>query len=383
MTEAIVHVGVHKTGTSSIQRVLSRHRPELLTQGFLYPRFSPNHYDINTAFRDDPLNYHMVRGRGLKTEEEVEELRARVLGSIQDEVQSTQAPKLLICSEDISSLDAPALMRFRDWLDSIGVVKKTMIIYVRDHISFWESQVQQHVKGGAVLDIEQETRVLHKVRLYRPYVEALDEVFGHDNVRVNVFSPSRLIGGDVILDFAAKIGLDVTGMEMLRANESLSRDAMLFLNEMNRRIDTYGEHGKSLLRDGLLESLRTFKGAKFKADLPTCERIFEKSAGDRQYLARNWFGGDDTLGVIMQQAIAKVQASQIAEERGEHDAEAPFEVAAHLYRRLKEENLKLSADRFRLKSVLKRNAGDAERAKEFMDKSKKFRRELGVLERDE
>ena len=64
MVEAIVHVGVHKTGTSSIQRVMRRHRDRLLEQGFLYPGFAPNHYDIHTAFCSNPLRYHMVRGAG-------------------------------------------------------------------------------------------------------------------------------------------------------------------------------------------------------------------------------------------------------------------------------------------------------------------------------
>jgi hypothetical protein len=158
---------------------------------------------------------------------------------------------------------------------------------------------------------------------------------------------------------------------------------MLFLNEMNRRIDTYGEHGRTLLRDGLLEGLRTFKGEKFKADLGTCERILEKSEGDRRYLAEQWFGGEDILAEIMAKAMVKVEASGTAEERGEHDAAAPFDVAAHLYRRLKEENLKLSADRFRLKSLQKRSAGEVARADEFMEKSRKFKRELGIVERGE
>jgi hypothetical protein len=121
MVEAIVHVGVHKTGTSSIQRVMRRYRDQLLEQGFLYPSFSPNHYDIHTAFCSDPLRYHMVRGRGLKTLEEVDELRARVLGSIVQELSESGAPRLLLCSEDIHILNAEELDRLRIFFVKIVV----------------------------------------------------------------------------------------------------------------------------------------------------------------------------------------------------------------------------------------------------------------------
>ena len=103
----------------------------------------------------------------------------------------------------------------------------------------------------------------------------------------------------MIVDFAGKIGLDLEGMELVRANESLSRDAMLFLNEMNRRIVTYGEHGRSLLRDGLLESAAHPQGDKFRADRPTAERIVERSAEDRAYLAETLVRRRRPLGEVM------------------------------------------------------------------------------------
>ena len=103
---------------------------------------------------------------------------------------------------------------------------------------------------------------------------------------------------------------------------------MLFLNEMNRRIDTYGEHGRSALREGLLGLLRTHKGPKLKADLATSRRIYEKSGPDRAYLAEAWFAGADPLGEIMQESIGRLEAEGADDvEAGDHDLEAAFEVA--------------------------------------------------------
>ena len=381
MSEAIVHVGMHKTGTTSIQRVFGRHRPRLLEQGFLFPAFAQNHFDIHTAFTSEPFKSTMVRARGLKTQGEIDAIREGVLASVEAEIRDHPDAKLLLVAEDLSTLDSAGTGRFRAWLDAAGVGRTTIHIYLRDPISFWESLIQQSIKGGHQIDFAREARGLTRVRAYRPLLEAFAGAFGQENVRPHIFAADRLLGGDVVRDFADKIGLDIEGMELVRANESLSRDAMLFLNEMNRRVDTYGDHGRSLLRDGLLQAARTHKGEKFKADLAIAQRIIERSAEDRAYLAETWFDGDDPFIEQMQRRIGELEAAPASETGLDHyELGSAFEVMTHVYRQLKEENLRLAADRFRLKSVLKRNADDPKRAEEFMEKSKRLKRELAALE---
>lgn len=41
MTKVILHVGTHKTGTTSIQAALAASRPALQAAGILYPDVSP------------------------------------------------------------------------------------------------------------------------------------------------------------------------------------------------------------------------------------------------------------------------------------------------------------------------------------------------------
>jgi hypothetical protein len=378
MTEAILHVGVHKTGTTSIQRVFARYRPELKAQGFLYPSFSQNHYDIHSAFASEPFKAVMVRARGLKTDDELQELRDRVLGSVEDEVRANPDLRLLICAEDLSALDREGQIRLQAWLSSIGVDQITIHMYVREPISFWESLIQQSIKGGHQIDFTREAEVLSRLRTYEPALEAYAGTFGRDNIRVHLFAPERLAGGDVVVDFAGRIGLNIDGMELVRANESLSRDAMLFLNGMNGRIETYADHGRSMLRDGLLQAARTHKGPKFKASLAVARQIYEKSAPDRAYLAANWFDGEDPFGEAMRRRIAELEASPQAPEQNEVDMAAALDVMAHIYQLLKEENLRVNADRFRLKSLIKRET-DPAKAKDFMEKSRKFKRELADI----
>jgi hypothetical protein len=378
MAEAVVHAGVHKTGTTSIQRVFARYRPQLRAQGFLYPAYAQNHYDIHVAFCSEPFRTNMVRARGLKTEDELQAVRDRVLGAVEAEVRANPDARLLLCAEDLSALDAPGVVRFRDWLTSIGIDRTTIHIYLREPISFWESGIQQSIKGGNQVDFAKETEGLSRLRTYQPVLEAYADAFGHEHVRPHLFIPEQLTGGDVVADFAGRIGLDIEGMELVRANESLSRDAMLFLNEMNGRIDTYGEHGRSMLREGLLQAARTHKGEKFKANLAIARQIYRRSARDRAYLVETWFDGDDPFGPLMRRRIAELETAPAREGDETLDVGAIFDVMAHVYRLMREENLRVNADRFRMKSLMKRQ-DDPAKADDFMDKARRFKRELAEI----
>jgi hypothetical protein len=46
MSELILHIGAHRTGTTALQRVLARHRPVLAENGYCYPFENENHQRI-------------------------------------------------------------------------------------------------------------------------------------------------------------------------------------------------------------------------------------------------------------------------------------------------------------------------------------------------
>src|SRR3989304_5866607 len=62
VSEIILHVGLHKTGTSSIQETLflNENNKILKNHGFLYPKnWVPNHsIPVYSAFCDNPEKYH-------------------------------------------------------------------------------------------------------------------------------------------------------------------------------------------------------------------------------------------------------------------------------------------------------------------------------------
>ena len=54
----IIHIGTHKTGTTSIQNFFSRNRDEIFLEGFLYSSISNNHSGpLVSLFKDNPFNF--------------------------------------------------------------------------------------------------------------------------------------------------------------------------------------------------------------------------------------------------------------------------------------------------------------------------------------
>jgi hypothetical protein len=67
----ILHIGLHKTGTTTIQNVLHANREFLLRrEGVLYPSLAPNLSGaLNTVFSDQPQKLKAGKVVGFTTEE--------------------------------------------------------------------------------------------------------------------------------------------------------------------------------------------------------------------------------------------------------------------------------------------------------------------------
>ncbi|MER9299899.1 hypothetical protein NKI38_25850 [Mesorhizobium sp. M0621] len=85
MPNGIIHIGLPKTGTTSVQSAVYKHRDRLLAEfGIFYPWISENLTDILcTAFHDDPRKHINVRLAGANTIEKAELLRSQSLAAIE------------------------------------------------------------------------------------------------------------------------------------------------------------------------------------------------------------------------------------------------------------------------------------------------------------
>jgi hypothetical protein len=256
----ILHIGTEKTGTTSLQRFLATNRTALLQRGFFVPAsLSPdpdlaNHESLTTIALD-PANLGddgRVRA-GLKTIEDVKELRVRVEGNLSREIvalshQPENSPTLLLSNEHCHSrlVTREEVHYLRQFLESFADEMR-IVVYLRPQHEVAISVYDQALKVG-YYDID----VLpdftgHRVRcvdeLFFEYDKLLERwagEFGRDKITVRLYSKEHLEGNDVIQDFMSVISCNSDGLQVpARENVSLSAEYQTALNAINRFVASH------------------------------------------------------------------------------------------------------------------------------------------------
>jgi hypothetical protein len=199
----IIHIGTHKTGTTSQQYFLMQHAQELLAQGLFFP---------TTGW------YGVVPGHHGVAWELLWQDGGPILPQLLDEIRSSGAPAAILSAEDFSLLYAhpKALERLIDALLSIGYVPK-ILVYLRAQGPFAESIYVERIKHGDARPLETFLQEIEKhgyitmgesLRLQLRYTEMLApfaRLLGLENILVRPYlegqDPSR-----VFSDFLESIG---------------------------------------------------------------------------------------------------------------------------------------------------------------------------------
>ena len=231
MMRVVVHAGMHKTGSSSIQGYFQKEQIENIK----YARWTDsNHCGIFILlFQQEDLlgEYHGFKARGPAFVATLPDLKAKWLKSLEEDMDSSADRTVIFSAEDISwpgFRGATERMHkfFKRWTDDVKVVA-----YARSPLSFALSAFQQMLKDGGM-----KTLNVHALwPNYRARFAALDDIFGAANVDLRLYERTSLFGGDVVSDFASAIGIDIGSAPTPQANLSLSAEAIALLF-MQRRL---------------------------------------------------------------------------------------------------------------------------------------------------
>lgn len=115
------HIGPHKTGTTSLQRLLHKHHKELLRFGIIYP--TKNLGAWNAQHR---LAFAAKRKTDRKAPQALS--RAEEFASVLDEIKSSDADTAIISSEEFFASDNDGIQFLRDSLHAFSVF---VVFYVR------------------------------------------------------------------------------------------------------------------------------------------------------------------------------------------------------------------------------------------------------------
>jgi hypothetical protein len=230
----VVHIGLHKTGTTSIQRSLAADRAALMQQGIYIPRVGTlprrGHHNLGWQLNGDPRF-------------------SPKLGTLNDliaELESITAPTIVISTESLSS---PTLRNDGRSLDLENLAKSLsrnlhIVGYVRDYASSVNSSYAEGVKtlkrGGEFSEFvgrAHESERWHYSKVFESYRRVAK------NLHVLKF------GGDSVASFYDAIGTKVVPRPQARLNPISGPKTIEACREIYRRYKTTGANKGSAKPD--------------------------------------------------------------------------------------------------------------------------------------
>jgi hypothetical protein len=250
MKKVILHIGMHKTGSSAIQTYM-QHNQRKLPADFLYA-------DLGTSNHSGPFSFVFIKKPELDSEisslgldlQSIYEYKNLMSKAIDKAIRS-EYKTILFSGEGIVKLNKNELNDLKNHLlQHVDIVE--VYAYVRKPKGFMVSAFQQIIKTKL---IELSSPEFHPN--YQSRFEKFEDVFGSVNYRV--FANNSLDNNDVVNDFCNWINIPYLGFE--RVNESLSNASvkLLYFIQKYRKKHQLSQENLELIEG----ALSIFDEAKF------------------------------------------------------------------------------------------------------------------------
>ena len=285
-------VGLHKTGTTSIQDTCIANLPALEAAGFAYPVHATaegpksNHgVLLKVAFRGSLNNFGLNGQFDFGNDQAwLTSERKRVRDQFET-VLGNWRGSVVLAAENVSTFNESELDEMHSWFVERGWEVRA-ICHVR-HLATWiHSMIAQRVSGGLRLPIAQAVNEFVQAGgIIRPRIErlraAMPQIQFHSHERA-VAHPNGPPGY-----FLEKIGVPSRDVHFKRANEGSSDIATRLLSIINEKFVRYpvgGVSSPTLLAQETM-AMRALEGPKFRLKRDEAEPLLEMIEGERKWLA--------------------------------------------------------------------------------------------------
>lgn len=237
MKKAIIHIGCEKTGSTSIQNFLSKHRGDLLKDhGILFPRSlgRANHTKFAIYACDESRNLT----RFLKEDQTLASFRESLKDDFLKEIRSCSWSVLIISAEWLHPrIRSPAeFFRIKVLLEEI-VDDIEILMYIRSQDEMAVSLYSTSVKAGNYDSFKFPSIVGTNLPYYYDFLSIYKNwkaYFGVGNVKVKVFNQFHMRDGDVVKDFLTYLSIDFGPVaKATMDNKSLSEEGLILLRSFN------------------------------------------------------------------------------------------------------------------------------------------------------
>jgi hypothetical protein len=261
--QIILHIGTHKTGTSSLQYFLSTYEAELKDAGVLYPLGGRRELSPGRSALAHHALANSLRGK-------LPSGGRHYWDALLEELARAREETAVVSSEEFSGCEPTHVGQARTHLSAYKV---KVVVYLRNRLDFMVSAYKQRVKVGRYRGsfgdfIREDARPAYGELLAR-----WAEVFGAENVLVRVYDKVKKSPG-VEEEFLNILGIPASNFPSYFAdkpvvNVSPPDDAVMLMRRLNSSKAAWGRKPGAGLFDRARTAvwLGTYKG---KALLTAC-----------------------------------------------------------------------------------------------------------------
>jgi hypothetical protein len=248
--ECILHIGICKTGTTSIQHALASHSLVLAENGIRVARCygtTHNHRHlgllaVDPASEGGQREWRVMHERNpaLRTCASLPMARKLIEEALAKEIADTpQGHRMVFSSEQLSQrlLTDAEVYRLRSALEQLGFNRVTIVVYVREQVGLalsWDSM--EVLAGGGIKRLSGS----HLHFDHRSLIERWESVWGRDAMQVRTYANDCLEQRDIVQDFvthALGINKTLSGIgDEPRRNTRLGRRTLWMLRQSNRML---------------------------------------------------------------------------------------------------------------------------------------------------
>ena len=210
MTTAYIHIGTHKTGSTSIQYFLFKNRQKLSEQGFLYPlsgipkkNLFGQHHLAAAFLKHLQLNTYNPNAGGWE--------------EVISEASYVSDKNIIISSENfcLPRFDLEQIYKIKDYLSQYKV---KIVVYLRRQDNYLISQYRQFIGANKYSNsfqqfISEQKWLIDYFQILKPW----QEVFGTENIIVRVFEPEQF-NNDLLDDFLDAIDYPQNRSELIKTS---------------------------------------------------------------------------------------------------------------------------------------------------------------------
>ncbi|MRX49774.1 hypothetical protein GI374_04770 [Paracoccus sp. S-4012] len=312
MRTLILHAGLPKCGSSSIQRSLYAARDRLAARGLVYWDIGPNHSEplkaLSRPYCEKRMPGHLRARYGSDNAIEAS-LRACL---------ARPAAFTVLSAEGMGRVKGPGKARaprpedgrgrLRAAVLAAGFDRLRIVIYVRPPLDWWNSLVQQRTKTQPRAEAETGNTS------YRALMEPVLTLFPEAEAELRLFDPAGFAGGSLLADFLDAAGIPAelaADVEEVRANPSLSAEATDFLDRMQRQARGSDPIGRWFVERYLRPYLSG--GGRFGLPRETLAAMIEANRDDIAWLSERM--GRDMTPVLPEERAAAEDDGDEAEDR--------------------------------------------------------------------